>query len=82
MKVFLISYIYSSWPDPSQRNQINSKSLQDVAKNGTNSQEDIEAQEKEEKVEADDEELLNRARAMDEYKDTHRRGWGNRANRS
>ncbi|XP_033220651.1 immunoglobulin-binding protein 1b [Belonocnema kinseyi] len=70
------------WPDPSQRNQVNSRSLQDVAKNGAKSQEDIEAQEKEEKVEADDEELLNRARAMDEYKDDHRRGWGNRANRS
>jgi len=37
---------------------------------------------KEKKEEKDDPEYLERARAMDEYKDMHRRGWGNRANRS
>lgn len=37
---------------------------------------------KEEMIEADDPETLRQLRAMDEYKDTHRRGWGNRANRS
>jgi immunoglobulin-binding protein 1 len=38
--------------------------------------------EKEAKVECDDPEYLLRARNMDEYKDDHRRGWGNRHNRS
>ncbi|XP_059150330.1 immunoglobulin-binding protein 1-like [Physella acuta] len=37
--------------------------------------------EKEEKVERDDEELLARARAMDDWKDEHRRGDGNRHNK-
>lgn len=32
--------------------------------------------------EIDDEEMLARQRQMDEYKDDHRRGWGNRYNRS
>lgn len=36
----------------------------------------------ENQVENDDEELLQRARNMDEYKDDHKRGWGNRHNRS
>lgn len=44
--------------------------------------EDSEAVLKEEMEEKDDSEYLERTRAMDEYKDTHRRGWGNRANRS
>ncbi|XP_015180904.1 PREDICTED: immunoglobulin-binding protein 1b [Polistes dominula] len=72
------------WPDQSQRNQINSKCLQDIASSddNENTQEDIENIEKEEKIEQDDPELLERTRAMDEYKDTHHRGWGNRANRS
>lgn len=47
-----------------------------------NLEQDREDKEKEELVEKDDPETLARARAMDEYKDTHRRGWGNRANRS
>ena len=44
--------------------------------------EDSETVLKEKKEEKDDPEYLERLRAMDEYKDTHRRGWGNRANRS
>lgn len=32
--------------------------------------------------EEDDDELLARQRQMDDYKDDHRRGWGNRYNRS
>ncbi|KAL1123208.1 hypothetical protein AAG570_002295 [Ranatra chinensis] len=32
--------------------------------------------------EQDDEETLNRQRQMDDYKDDHKRGWGNRYNRS
>ena len=43
---------------------------------------DAEEAEKDEKQERDDEQVLMQARAMDEYKDTHRRGWGNRHNRS
>lgn len=43
---------------------------------------DREEEEKERRVEEDDEEMLARQREMDEYKDTHRRGWGNRYNRS
>ncbi|KAL0901970.1 hypothetical protein ABMA27_007110 [Loxostege sticticalis] len=37
---------------------------------------------KERLVEEDDPEELARQRSMDEYKDDHRRGWGNRHNRS
>ncbi|XP_012274361.1 immunoglobulin-binding protein 1 [Orussus abietinus] len=72
------------WPDPSQRNQFNGRSLQDQGNSSTDSrsQDDIENEETERKIESDDPELLERKRAMDEYKDTHRRGWGNRANRS
>lgn len=70
------------WPDPSQRNKINNTCLQDIAKNESNTEQDKEDEDKEKMIEQDDEESLNRARAMDEYKDTHRRGWGNRYNRS
>lgn len=45
-------------------------------------QEDPDKLEKERKIEEDSEEFLAQQRAMDEYKDTHRRGWGNRHNRS
>lgn len=44
--------------------------------------EDSETVLKEEMEEKDNPEYLKRVRVMDEYKDTHRRGWGNRANRS
>ncbi|XP_029167914.1 immunoglobulin-binding protein 1 isoform X2 [Nylanderia fulva] len=67
------------WPDPSQHNGTN-RCLQDMANKSTN--EDNEAILKEEREEKDDPEHLEQTRAMDEYKDTHRRGWGNRANRS
>ncbi|XP_063982046.1 immunoglobulin-binding protein 1 [Diachasmimorpha longicaudata] len=58
------------------------KSLQDMANNQNSSQETPEDIEKEGKIERDDEETLAQQRAMDEYKDTHKRGWGNRHNRS
>ncbi|XP_025996462.1 immunoglobulin-binding protein 1 isoform X2 [Solenopsis invicta] len=71
------------WPDPSQHNATNSQCLQDMANKDTSANnEDSEAVLKEEMEENDDSEYLERTRAMDEYKDTHRRGWGNRANRS
>ncbi|KAK6183288.1 hypothetical protein SNE40_010794 [Patella caerulea] len=41
-----------------------------------------EAEEKENKIEQDDPDELLRARNMDDWKDDHRRGWGNRKNRS
>jgi len=43
--------------------------------------EDEEA-EREMKIERDDPKLLQETRDFDEYKDDHRRGWGNRMNRS
>lgn len=71
------------WADPSKHKPTSSKCLQNMVNQGTGrTPEEIEAEENEEKVERDDPELLAQARAMDEYKDTHRRGWGNRANRS
>ncbi|KMQ88385.1 immunoglobulin-binding protein 1b [Lasius niger] len=71
------------WPDPSQRNKANSQCLQDMMNKDTSANdEDNDAILKEEMEEKDDPEDLEQARAMDEYKDMHRRGWGNRANRS
>ncbi|KYM98892.1 PREDICTED: immunoglobulin-binding protein 1b [Cyphomyrmex costatus] len=71
------------WPNPSQHNATNSRCLQNMAnKSVIGNNEDSETVLKEEKEEKDDPEYLERQRAMDEYKDTHRRGWGNRANRS
>lgn len=69
------------WPGPSQQHQENSKCLQNLANTGANDneQEDIK---REGLVETDDPETLRQSRAMDDYKETHRRGWGNRANRS
>lgn len=57
-------------------------SLQEMAANPDKAKEDIEKEdaEKEKREEEDDVELLARARRMDEYKDDHRRGWGNRKN--
>ncbi|KAH0951499.1 hypothetical protein HN011_002975 [Eciton burchellii] len=69
------------WPDPSQHSAKN-RCLQDIANNETSDEKDAEAILNEEMEEKDDPEHLERRRAMDEYKDTHRRGWGNRANRS
>ncbi|XP_076662377.1 immunoglobulin binding protein Tap42 [Halictus rubicundus] len=65
------------WPDPSQAS---TKCLQDMANTSGNTEQEEVTQEK--LLEADDEETLMQMRAMDEYKDSYRRGWGNRANRS
>ncbi|CAL7942829.1 unnamed protein product [Xylocopa violacea] len=69
------------WPDRSQQHQTNAKCMQNLANSQgeDNEQEDVK---KEEMIEADNPEILGQLRAMDEYKDSHRRGWGNRANRS
>jgi immunoglobulin-binding protein 1 len=45
-------------------------------------QQELEDIAKEQRLEQDDEEELERARNMDEFKDDHRRGYGNRYNRS
>ncbi|BES92109.1 Immunoglobulin-Hypothetical protein protein [Nesidiocoris tenuis] len=68
------------FPDPGKAG----KSLQDMAKQGTSNAEldEQEAAERDARQEADDEEQLRRQRAMDEFKDDHRRGEGNRYNRS
>jgi len=42
----------------------------------------IETEEARKELEVDDDESLAKARAMDDWKDDHRRGWGNRMNRS
>ncbi|XP_034186168.2 immunoglobulin binding protein Tap42 [Osmia lignaria lignaria] len=68
------------WPDPSQQQQ-NSQCLQNVANTGATGSEEDDIK-KEGMIDADDPDTLRQLRAMDEYKDTHRRGWGNRANRS
>lgn len=62
----------------------NPTSLQEFSKDeisllAANEQEEIS---QEHCVEEDDPEYLSRKRNMDEYKDDHRRGWGNRHNRS
>ncbi|XP_033732985.1 immunoglobulin-binding protein 1-like [Pecten maximus] len=57
-------------------------SMQDWAANPEQDKEDKEKEdeEKENKIEADDPEELQKARNWDEWKDEHRRGWGNRKN--
>lgn len=67
------------FPDPHKPQAGNS--LQQRALFGKQ-EDEREEEEKERKVESDDPELLERMRNMDEYKDEHRRGWGNRMNRS
>ncbi|XP_046672286.1 immunoglobulin-binding protein 1 [Homalodisca vitripennis] len=62
---------------------VQARCLQDLAsQQNAEAIADEEAAESERRVEEDDEETLMRAREMDEYKDNHRRGWGNRYNRS
>ncbi|CAH0557506.1 unnamed protein product [Brassicogethes aeneus] len=73
------------FPDPTKppnRNP-NTMSLQEKALAGVpiNDEESDQARE-ESLVEEDDDENLARMRAKDEFKDEHRRGWGNRMNRS
>jgi len=83
LRFVIVICVIFSWPDSSQHNVTNSRCLQDIAnKDVIANDEDSEIVLKEKKEEKDDPEYLERLRAMDEYKDTHRRGWGNRANRS
>ncbi|XP_048728397.2 immunoglobulin-binding protein 1-like [Ostrea edulis] len=57
-------------------------SMQDWAKDPEKDKEaqEKEAEEKEQKIEQDDPEELQKTRAFDDWKDDHRRGWGNRKN--
>ncbi|CAG9761656.1 unnamed protein product [Ceutorhynchus assimilis] len=69
------------FPGPNTQKPV---SLQETNPEGVlkNDPEEQEAEDLENKVEEDDEENLARMRAKDEFKDEHRRGWGNRMNRS
>lgn len=51
-----------------------------VAAEDNTAAEERESEEKERKAENDDEESLQKARNWDDWKDTHRRGYGNRQN--
>lgn len=58
-------------------------SLQDATTAGvSHNYDDKEAEQKEKLLEKDDEKYIEKMRAQDEFKDDHRRGWGNRMNRS
>lgn len=68
------------FPDPNKsRMESNIRFQQENQRQQQEEQEDVE---REEKLENDDEYELARLRARDEYKDEHRRGEGNRYNRS
>ncbi|CAH1988309.1 unnamed protein product [Acanthoscelides obtectus] len=74
------------FPDPNKKPSTNQAqmSLQEAALAGVDmkQQDEQDAAEKEKKEEEDDDENIARMRAKDEFKDDHRRGWGNRMNRS
>ncbi|XP_060517408.1 immunoglobulin-binding protein 1 [Cylas formicarius] len=70
------------FPDPNKPRTA-PMSLQDAALSGASiNDEDVIAEETENKEEQDNEEYIQKMRARDEFKDDHRRGWGNRMNRS
>nr|CAI5820812.1 unnamed protein product [Callosobruchus analis] len=74
------------FPDPNKKPSVNpaQMSLQEAALAGIDQsqQDEQEAAVQEKKEEQDDDEYIARMRAKDEFKDDHRRGWGNRMNRS
>ncbi|KAL1518383.1 hypothetical protein ABEB36_002014 [Hypothenemus hampei] len=71
-----------AFPDPNKQ-KTGPLSLQEASIAGVSLyDENEEVKELEKKVDEDDEEYIARMRAKDEYKDEHRRGWGNRMNRS
>lgn len=75
---FPSTYRYGKLADSTSK----ARSLMDEAKNTEMAalQMEQEESEKERKLELDDEEQLARARQFDEWKDDHRRGYGNRHN--
>lgn len=77
----IINQCSHRWAPP---NLDNPTSLQDFSKSEIELLEKNEVEDivTEQCIEADNPDFLERARNMDEYKDDHRRGWGNRYNRS
>ncbi|XP_023024918.2 immunoglobulin binding protein Tap42 [Leptinotarsa decemlineata] len=70
------------FPDPNKKKTVPT-SLQEAALAGMSLNQDEKEEELKDKlIEEDDEENIARMRAKDEFKDDHRRGWGNRMNRS
>ncbi|KAB0795192.1 hypothetical protein PPYR_12031 [Photinus pyralis] len=69
------------FPDPSVASE-KPFCLQNATPDDIALRDEHEAAEAEKKVEQDDEDELARLRRRDEFKDEHRRGWGNRMNRS
>ncbi|RZC41447.1 immunoglobulin-binding protein 1 [Asbolus verrucosus] len=70
------------FPDPTKQSA-GPVSLQQAALSGMQlNDEEKEVEAKEIAVEEDNPEYMERMRHMDEFKDEHRRGWGNRMNRS
>lgn len=67
---------------PSAEQVAKANSLQGRCEVDQEAEQAKEDEEKELKIENDDPEYLERARNLDEYKDDHRRGYGNRYNRS
>ncbi|XP_053676910.1 immunoglobulin-binding protein 1 [Anopheles nili] len=70
------------FPDPEKMKEVNKNSLMNKVFQDNAAEQDREDEENEKLVECDDEEYLARQRAKDEFKDEHRRGEGNRYNRS
>lgn len=71
------------FPDPNKAATGGSMSLQEATIQGVNLDNRDEEDEQREKMEEnDDPDMLKTLRDRDEFKDDHRRGWGNRMNRS
>lgn len=70
------------WMDPEQTKAAQRLALQNRTDDMEKELDEQDAVQKEEQVERDDPEHLERTRAMDDWKDDHRRGFGNRHNRS
>lgn len=69
------------FPDPHNKpGEVSS--LQEASLAGLSLDNESEEEKRERMVEEDDPQLLEQVRNMDEFKDEHRRGWGNRMNRS
>uniref|UniRef100_A0A182QUZ8 Immunoglobulin-binding protein 1 n=1 Tax=Anopheles farauti TaxID=69004 RepID=A0A182QUZ8_9DIPT len=70
------------FPDPEKMKEVNKNSLMNRVHQDNAAEQDREDEQQEQLIERDDEEYLARQRAKDEFKDEHRRGEGNRHNRS
>lgn len=70
------------FPDPKLKNHHSPNTIQERAFQTESTEENIDDIKKEEKLEKDDEYERARLKAKDEFKDDHRRGEGNRYNRS